>query len=147
MKATISCAESCTGGNIAHKITSIAGSSEYFLGGVVSYANSVKHNVLGVPYEVLQQYGAVSSQVVELMAEGVRRLTGSDYAMATSGVAGPGGGTPEKPVGTVWIAAAGADRVVSRLYHFSGNRQEVIEASTEAAFDLLYEVFEIKVPH
>ena len=103
---TVSCAESCTGGTISSLFTSVPGSSAYFLGAVTSYANSVKTGVLGVPQETLDQYGAVSSETVKAMAEGVRRITGSDFAVSTSGVAGPGGGSVEKPVGTVWVGVA-----------------------------------------
>ena len=103
---TMGTAESCTGGYIAHLITRVAGSSDYFCGGVVSYSNEVKHHVLGVSEESLVQYGAVSCPVVEQMALGAIRVLGCDCAVATSGIAGPGGGSPEKPVGTVWIAAA-----------------------------------------
>lgn len=146
MRFTISCAESCTGGNIAHKITLVPGSSSYFLGGVVSYSNEVKNKVLSVPQEYIDKYGAVSRPVVEAMANGVRRLTCSEYAVATSGVAGPGGGTAEKPVGSVWIAACNAEKTVSRLFHFDGGRFEVIESATKAALDLLEESFGIDVP-
>ena len=103
---SVSCAESCTGGTISQLFTSIPGSSAYFLGGVTSYANSVKQGVLGVPQEIIEKYGAVSSECVAAMAEGVRRITGSDYAVSTSGIAGPGGGTPDKPVGTVWVGVS-----------------------------------------
>ena len=103
---TLSTAESCTGGMISSLITSVPGSSEYFLGSVTSYANSVKENVLGVPSKIIEEYGAVSSECVSAMAEGVRRLTGSDYSVATSGIAGPGGGSDQKPVGTVWIGVS-----------------------------------------
>lgn len=146
MSFTVSCAESCTGGNIAHKITLVPGSSSYFLGGVVSYSNEVKAKVLSVPQEYIDKYGAVSRPVVEAMASGVRRLTGSEYAVATSGIAGPGGGTADKPVGSVWIAACNSERTVSRLFHFYGGRSEVIESATKAALDLLEESFGIDVP-
>ena len=102
---TMGTAESCTGGKIASLMTSVAGSSAYFVGGVVSYTNEVKHQVLGVSSEALDRYGAVSQAVVEQMAQGATRVLGCDCAVATSGIAGPGGGTPAKPVGTVWIAA------------------------------------------
>ena len=103
---TVSCAESCTGGTISQLFTSVPGSSSYFLGGVTSYANNVKQDVLGVPGEIIAGHGAVSSECVAAMAEGVRRITGSDYSVSTSGVAGPGGGTAEKPVGTVWVGVS-----------------------------------------
>ena len=102
-------------------ITSIAGSSEYFAGGIVSYCNEVKHNVLGVSEADLNTFGAVSQPVVEQMARGTMRVLGCDCAVATSGIAGPGGGTPSKPVGTVWIAAAYKERILSECYHFGEN--------------------------
>ncbi len=136
---TLSTAESCTGGNIAHYITSVAGSSDYFVGGVVSYSNEVKMRVLGVKKETLDAYGAVSQPVVEQMAEGVVKLTGADYGVSTSGVAGPGGGTAEKPVGTVWMAVSDGKQTLSRKYHFGINRIENIKKATETAFFLLKE--------
>jgi len=113
-------------GYIAHLITRVAGSSDYFCGGVVSYSNEVKHHVLGVSEDSLVQYGAVSRPVVEQMALGAIRVLGCDCAVATSGIAGPGGGTPEKPVGTVWIAAALKDMVVSECCHFGTEREDNI---------------------
>ena len=134
---TIGTAESCTGGNMAHEITARAGSSAYFKGGIVSYCNEVKHNVLGVSEEDLARYGAVSQPVVEQMAMGAMRVLECDCAVATSGIAGPGGAVPGKPVGTVWIAAAYHEHVVSRCFHFSSDRAGNIEAATQAAFQLL----------
>lgn len=130
-------AESCTGGRIANMITLVAGSSDYFAGGVVSYSNEVKQNVLGVSEESLRLHGAVSREVVEQMALGAIRILGCDCSVATSGIAGPGGGTPEKPVGTVWIAAALKDKVVSRCWHFGTVRSENIEAAANAALGML----------
>lgn len=131
-------AESCTGGKIASMITSMAGSSEYFAGGVVSYCNEVKHDVLGVSEDNLRTYGAVSQPVVEQMARGAIRVLGCDCAVATSGIAGPGGGTPTKPVGTVWVAAAYKERILSGCYHFGENpRTENIRLSAEAALRML----------
>ena len=127
---TVATAESCTGGNIAHHITLIPGSSSAMLGGVVSYHNSVKERVLRVNPADIEQYGAVSRAVVEQMAIGVKALTGADVAMATSGIAGPGGGTPDKPVGTVWMAVASPLGVVSEVVRFDGSRSKVIEATT-----------------
>ena len=135
---TVSTAESCTGGNIAHVITEIAGSSDYYMGSVVSYSNDVKNRVLGVDDTVLESCGAVSQPVVEQMACGVRNLTRTHCAVATSGVAGPGGGTPDKPVGTVWIAAQVGDVTVSKCHHFNGSREQIIErATTHALIHLL----------
>lgn len=135
---SMSTAESCTGGNIAHAITSVPGSSESFLGSVVSYANEVKTGLLGVKPETLASHGAVSREVVEQMVAGVCRATGSDCAVATSGIAGPGGGSPEKPVGTVWLAAKAGDSITSRVVHLPGNRARVIDrATTEALLTLV----------
>lgn len=134
---TVSCAESCTGGNIAHRITQQPGSSSYFLGSVVSYANDVKTNVLGVPQKYIDQYGAVSRQVVESMADGASRLMRTDCSMSTSGIAGPDGGTKYKPVGTVWVAAKYGKQTVSECKHFDGNRNEVIEQATSHAMVML----------
>lgn len=133
---TLSAAESCTGGNIAHMITSVPGASSYFLGSVTSYAVSVKESVLGVPEETIRTYGVVSAEVAAAMAEGVRRLTGSDYAVATTGLAGPDG-DGVNPVGTVWIGVAGPDGTVteSKVYH--NDRKRNIERFTASALDLL----------
>lgn len=127
---TVSCAESCTGGNIAHRITLQPGSSDYFLGSVVSYANDVKTRVLGVPQKYIDKYGAVSQEVVEAMAEGVTKLTRSDCAISTSGIAGPNGGTRLKPVGTVWIGVKYGNKIVSECRRFEGERIDVIDSAT-----------------
>ena len=112
---TFATAESCTGGAVAGAVTRIAGCSDVMLGGVVAYHNNIKHDVLGVDYEMLREHGAVSEEVVREMVIGVSERFGADCAVATSGVAGPGGGTPEKPVGTVWVAVKVRDKVVTRL--------------------------------
>lgn len=135
-------AESCTGGRIANMITLVAGSSDYFVGGVVSYSNEVKHNVLGVSEDSLRFHGAVSREVVEQMAQGAIRTLGCDCSVATSGVAGPGGGSPEKPVGTVWIAAALKEQVVSHCYHFGMVRAENIQSAADAALTMLLELLQ-----
>lgn len=127
---TVSTAESCTGGNIAHEITEIAGSSDYYVGSVVSYSNEVKQSVLGVSPSVLAAEGAVSKPVVEQMCRGVGALLHTQCSIATSGVAGPGGGSPEKPVGTVWICVQCGDRQVAEHYHFPGTRDRVIDRAT-----------------
>lgn len=132
-KLTVATAESCTGGNIAHEITSVAGSSDYYNGSVVSYTNTVKHNVLGVSEETLSKEGAVSESTVRQMVAGACRVLGTDCAIATSGIAGPGGGTPEKPVGTVWIAATDGQQTVAECFHFAGNRERVINHATTMA--------------
>ncbi len=137
--ATVATAESCTGGYIAHRLTGVAGSSAYFLGSVVAYANAVKSGLLDVPEELIARVGAVSREVVEAMAAGACRRIGSDYAVATSGIAGPGGGTPEKPVGTVWMAVACPDgRCVSSCRHFGDlPRLDIIKAAADEALCLL----------
>ena len=140
---TIACAESCSGGNIAHLITSVAGSSAYFLGGVVAYANEVKIAALGVRKEDLEKYGAVSREVACQMAQGVRKLTGAEYAVSTTGIAGPDGGSPEKPVGTVWIAVAGPTGVQAKKYWFAHTRERNIgRASVQALVDLITRIEE-----
>lgn len=138
-KLTAATAESCTGGNIAHSITAIAGASDVFCGSVVSYSNEVKSTVLGVSVNDLAQYGAVSIPVVEQMATGATRVIGTQCAISTSGIAGPGGGTPEKPVGTVCVAVTACGRMKSTTYHFPGNRERVINRTTDTAIiDLIY---------
>ena len=134
---TIATAESCTGGNIAHEITAIAGSSAYFNGSVVAYSNDVKQRVLGVSEEVLAANGAVSQPVVEAMATGVMQLANTTCAIATSGIAGPDGGTPEKPVGTVWMAVSCGEKVVSECMNFAGSRTYIIERATQRALMML----------
>lgn len=124
---TVSCAESCTGGTISSLLTSLPGSSAYFLGGVTSYANSVKTGVLGVSEDILSRYGAVSSECVAAMAEGVRRITDSDFAVSTSGIAGPGGGTEEKPVGTVWVGVSSAKGTETFKVRYNTDRKRNIE--------------------
>ena len=124
---TVSCAESCTGGRISTLLTSNPGASAYFLGGVTSYANSVKAGVLGVSGEILEKYGAVSSETVAAMAEGVRKITGSDYAVSTSGVAGPGGGSPEKPVGLVWVGISSEKGTETFKVQYNNDRKRNIE--------------------
>ena len=136
-KKTLATAESCTGGYIAELITSIAGSSNYFMGSVVSYSNEAKINMLGVPAEDIEQHGAVSKQVVEAMATGACQKLHTDYAVATSGIAGPGGGTDEKPVGTTWIALATPAGVMSKLFHFGEHRGRNIRRAALAALDML----------
>lgn len=134
---TVSSAESCTGGNIAHRITQVPGSSDYFMGSIVSYSNDVKAQVLNVSREDIAKYGAVSRQVVESMAEGVAKIMRSECAVATSGIAGPDGGTKFKPVGTVWIAVKYRDQLVAECQHFKGSRNEVIESATNHALVML----------
>ncbi len=132
---TIAVGESCTGGLIGHRLTNVPGSSDYLLGGFVTYANSTKVAVLGVRPETLASVGAVSEEVAAEMAAGARRLTGSDLGLATTGIAGPDGGTPEKPVGTVCIALATAERSYVRRYQFWGTREWVKLLSSQVALD------------
>lgn len=134
---TVSFAESCTGGNLAHRITQIPGSSGYFLGSVVSYSNDVKANVLGVSRADISKYGAVSESVVRQMADGVAKLMRTDCAVATSGIAGPHGGSRLKPVGTVWMCAKYQDQVVTDCVRFDGDRNEVIERATSHSLVML----------
>jgi len=136
-KETMCTAESCTGGNIAHLITTIPGSSYYFKGSVVAYSNAVKEKLLGVDGKIIEEEGAVSEPVVRAMAEGARRLLNTDYALATSGIAGPEGGTDEKPVGTLWIAAASANGTYSEQYTYGGDRITNIMRFSNAAMNLL----------
>ena len=143
---TLATAESCTGGNIARRVTEVAGSSRYYKGSVVAYSNSVKTAVLGVRQDDLDACGAVSRQVVEQMCRGVTALTGADCAVATSGIAGPGGGTAEKPVGTVWIAARCGDVTCSERCHFPGTRDRVIDRSTTSALTMLIKLLRRQAP-
>ena len=136
---TLSVAESCTGGNIAHQLTSVPGSSAYFKGGIVSYANEAKENILKVNPADIKQVGAVSRQVVEQMAAGARKIFNTDCSIATSGIAGPDGGTEEKPVGTVWIAICCKEEIKSQKFIFSQNREINIQRATNAALTMLYE--------
>ena len=134
---TVSCAESCTGGLISELFTSVPGSSGYFLGAVTSYANSVKTGVLGVSEETIARYGAVSSECVREMAEGIRRITGSDFSVATSGIAGPGGGSPEKPVGLVWIAVSSEKGTETFSHTYKNDRRRNIERFAASALNHL----------
>lgn len=137
MGLTLSLAESCTGGLITHRITNISGSSNYLLGGVVAYSNEAKERLLGVPHETLLRYGAVSEETARAMAEGVRRLLVSDQALAVTGIAGPSGGTPEKPVGLVYIALAAEEEVRCERHIWKGDRLQNKAQSAEAALEML----------
>lgn len=134
---TLAVAESCTGGRIASRFTAIEGASAYLLCGVVAYSNQAKENILGVSPESLARHGAVSREVAIQMAEGVRRISGADYALATTGIAGPGGGTDEKPVGTVWIALATAGGTVAECFRYGRLRAQNIERSATQAINML----------
>lgn len=134
---TLATAESCTGGYVAHRITSVPGASQYFEGTVVSYSNKVKAEILGVPMEYLNDFGAVSEQVAVAMAEGVRDRLKSSFGLSTTGVAGPGGGSDEKPVGTVWIACAGPSGTVARKLQLGNLRDVNIQLTTAHVLNLL----------
>ena len=137
---TLATAESCTGGNIAHEITRVAGSSVYFKGSVVAYSNEVKARVLNVSSETLSGFGAVSRETVLQMVSGVQRLLSSDCAIATSGIAGPGGGSVEKLVGTVWIAVRYGERSEAECFCFEGDREQVIARATQSALLMLIQL-------
>lgn len=134
---TCATAESCTGGGVGAAITGVPGSSEVYLGGVVSYADSVKHGVLGVPQTVLDTVGAVSSESAAAMAAGVRGLVGADVAVSVTGIAGPGGGTAEKPVGLVWFGLATRDGVRAEKAIFRGDRERVRAQAVTHALGML----------
>ena len=137
--ATLATAESCTGGQLGHRITEVAGASAYYLGGVVAYSNDIKEQLLGVHTDTLTQYGAVSAQTAEEMAIGCRKLFQTDYAITTTGISGPTGGTEEKPLGTVWIAIASEKEVVSKKYVFRTTRAQHQERTVnQALFDFWY---------
>ena len=124
-RLTLACAESCTGGLLSGALTEVSGSSGWFRGGVVAYHNDLKMSLLGVPEELIRTYGAVSEPVVLAMAHGARERLGADLAMSVSGIAGPTGGTPDKPLGTVWLAWSGPHGEHARRFHFEGDRQDV----------------------
>jgi PncC family amidohydrolase len=139
---TIAAAESCTGGSIAQAITAWSGSSNYFLGSIVSYVNDAKHELLGVPTEVLESRGAVSSECATAMAIGARRAFHADCAISTTGIAGPNGATVRKPVGLVYIARADNHATIVQEHHFAGDRAAVTTAATVTALKLLLEAIE-----
>jgi PncC family amidohydrolase len=139
-QVTVATAESCTGGLLAHTLTNISGSSEYFDRGVISYSNKAKQEILGVPEEVLKKYGAVSKQVAETMAQAIRQQASVDYGLATTGIAGPTGGTKDKPVGLVYIAIATNDSIVVKRFLFSGDRLTNKESTCTATLELLLEL-------
>lgn len=138
----VATAESCTGGLIGHTITNIPGSSEYYEGGIISYSNALKMNLLGVKEETLAKYGAVSEQTAREMADGVRKKANVDVGIATTGIAGPGGGTAEKPVGLVYIAISTEKETKVEKYLFHGNRWENKESTCKAALNLLLDHLE-----
>ena len=138
-EATVATAESCTGGLVGKKLTEMPGSSAYVQGGVISYSNEVKHKVLGVPQEELDNYGAVSEEVAKSMAEGTRKLLGTTYGVSTTGIAGPGGGTATKPVGLVYIGVSGPNGTVAYRNDFIGDRESIRQSTAERALYLLYQ--------
>lgn len=140
--ARVCAAESCTGGLIAKSFTDLAGSSDWFERGFVSYSNQAKHDMLGVPVAVIAEYGAVSEAVASAMASGALRHSAADYALAVTGIAGPGGGSEDKPVGTVWIAVASAGQQRVRHYCFDGDRAAVRDATCAAAIEMLLELLD-----
>lgn len=136
---TLSVAESCTGGLLGGCLTATPGSSVFFLGGVIAYSNSLKTGLIMVPPETIRLKGAVSSDTAAAMARGVVRVTGSDCGISITGIAGPDGGTPDKPVGTVWFTVVWPGGEMSRSYQFTGNRDKVREQAVQSAMDLFLE--------
>lgn len=136
-KKTLATAESCTGGLISNRITDVPGSSEVFLMGVVSYSNEAKMKMLGVPEQLLNNHGAVSEEVARAMAEGVREVSGADFGVSVTGIAGPGGGTPQKPVGLVYIALSKDNGTVVQKHQFGGGRLDIKQRTSQTALDLL----------
>lgn len=134
---TLAVAESCTGGTIAARFTALPGASAYFKCGIVTYSLDSKQNFLNISCDTIARYGVVSEQVARQMAEGVRRAANSHYGIATTGIAGPTGGTPEYPVGSVWIAVSSPVRTTARLIHADGNRSQVIQKAGTAVIELL----------
>jgi len=134
---TISMAESCTGGLISHRITNVPGSSDYYDCGVIAYSNQSKIDILHVSPETLKKFGAVSRQTAIEMARGIKQISGSDLALAVTGIAGPGGGTPEKPVGLVYICLASDESVVCEEFRFTGKREEIKFQASEVALEMI----------
>ncbi len=131
-------AESCTGGLIGHRLTNVPGSSDYYLGGVISYANEAKVRILGVSQDTLEVHGAVSQETALEMGRGVRYALQADIGLSVTGIAGPSGGTPEKPVGTVWIGLSAPELEYARHFLWSGDRLSIKEQSAQAALELLW---------
>jgi PncC family amidohydrolase len=139
---TVGLAESCTGGLVASRITGVPGSSAYFMAGLVTYSNEAKTRFLSVPDKIIARHGAVSNVVAERMARGVRAAAGVDIGLSVTGIAGPAGGSPEKPVGTVFMALATKRKAFVRKFLFSGNRREVRKRSSEEALTMLLDYLE-----
>jgi nicotinamide-nucleotide amidase len=140
-RATIAAAESCTGGMLAERLTNVPGSSNYFVGGVVCYSNELKTTLVGVPPELIEAKGAVSPEVALALADGIRRRTGATLGVGITGIAGPGGGTPEKPVGLVHIAIADERGPRERAFRFPGDRERIRQHATQAALDMVRRYF------
>jgi nicotinamide-nucleotide amidase len=136
-KETLCVAESCTGGFLSHLLTSISGASDYFVGGVIAYTYSIKDHQLGVSMDLLQTAGAVNEETAIQMAEGARQRLNTTYAISTTGIAGPGGGTEENPVGTIWIAIATPSRTIARKFQFGRSRERNILMASNSALNLL----------
>lgn len=134
---TLATAESCTGGTIAARFTAMPGASAYFACGIVAYSLDSKRDILHIDCDTLARYGAISEQVARLLADGARKACNTHYAIATTGIAGPTGGTPEYPVGSVWIAVSSPLRTVTRLIHVKGNRRQIIRRAGDQAIELL----------
>ena len=141
-KQTLATAESCTGGLVGAALTNLPGSSAWYLGGVVAYANELKIRLLGVPAEILAAHGAVSLETARAMAQGARAAAAADFAVSITGIAGPAGGTPEKPVGLVYVGVAGPTGVAAFKHRFSGTRADVRQAAAEAALRHLLDAIE-----
>lgn len=139
-KLTLSAAESCTGGMLSAKLINVPGASAVYEAGFVTYANKAKHKLIGVKKKTLKEYGAVSKETAKEMVKGTLKATGADYAVAITGIAGPGGGTKEKPVGLVYIGCGRKNRIVIKQYQFSGDRTQIRESSVENALHQLWEV-------
>jgi PncC family amidohydrolase len=144
-KIKLALAESCTGGLVANRLTDVPGSSEYFWGGVVAYAYEAKVALLGVSWDTLNTRGAVSRETVLEMARGARRVLDTNIGVSVSGIAGPAGGTPEKPVGTTWIGLVAGDGEWAKLFHFSGDRIQIKDAAAQAALQMLLDYLEGKI--
>lgn len=137
---SLSTAESCTAGNVAAIITAVPGSSHFYKGGIVAYANELKQNILQVKAEILETYGAVSEETVIEMVKGAMQVFNTDFAVATSGIAGPAGGTPEKPVGTIWVAAGCKDKIVTAKLTEDNGRDKNIQSATKKTLQLLLDI-------
>lgn len=137
---SLSTAESCTAGNVAAIITAVPGSSHFYKGGIVAYANELKQNILQVEAETLETYGAVSEETVIEMVKGAMQVFNTDFAVATSGIAGPAGGTPEKPVGTIWVAAGCKDKIVTAKLTEDNGRDKNIQSATKKTLQLLLDI-------